>query len=65
MREYFEEVINIGTNILELVSEEPPEKNISLMSCFISFENISTICEYVSIDSYEYPVEIKDLISKY
>lgn len=64
MKEYFEEVVNIGTNILEHILENPPEKNISLMSCFISFENIATVCEYVSIDSYEYPVEIKTLISK-
>lgn len=68
MKEYYEELINIGTSIIDLIQgDESPvqDQEITVKSVFLSLESISTICEYISADSYEFMPEVKSSISKY
>ena len=68
MKEYYEELINIGTNIIDLIESDvsgPPEnQKVEVTAIFLSLEAISTICEYISTDSYEYDNSIKTNITK-
>ena len=65
MKEYYEELINIGTSISDILdSPTIPSSSISIRSIFLTLEDISTICEYISSDSYDFEPVIKTLISK-
>ena len=70
MKEYYEEVVNIGSNIVDLIEEnDEKEENvrgrIEIQSVFLSLEDIATICEYIAEDSYGFKdARIKELIAK-
>ena len=68
MKEYYEELINIGTNIIDLIesdtSSTPENQSVEVNAIFLSLESISTICEYISADSYEFDNSIKTNITK-
>lgn len=67
MKEYYDEVVNIGDNIVELINGEEQTNNTSIKihSVFLSLEDVATICEFISNDSYEFIPEIKALIAKF
>jgi len=67
MKEYYEELINIGTNIIDLIEEKEnigPSEDVEVNAIFLSLESISTICEYISTDSYDFDNDIKTTITK-
>jgi hypothetical protein len=67
MKEYYDELINIGTNIIDLIEEKEnigPSEDVEVNAIFLSLESISTICEYISTDSYDFDNDIKTTITK-
>ena len=47
MKEYYEELINIGTNIIDLIEEKEnigPSEDVEVNAIFLSLESIYTIC---------------------
>lgn len=68
MKEYYEELINIGTNIIDLIESEasstPESQGVEVNAIFLSLEAVSTVCEYISTDSYEFDNLIKTNITK-